>query len=97
MQALCELGLAQGIYGETYSKLFGWNPRGIVLHSPEYIPVREVLETARAAGAVVVFAHPTVYKSMPLLRELGTASRSTTPATAPRTGPSASPSASSMG
>ena len=70
MQALCELGLAQGIYGETYSKLFGWNPRGIVLHSPEYIPVREVLETARAAGAVVVFAHPTVYKSMPLLREL---------------------------
>ena len=36
----------------------------------EYIPVREVLATARAAGAVVVFAHPTVYKSMPLLREL---------------------------
>ena len=44
--------------------------RGRVLHSPEYIPVREVLATARAAGAVVVFAHPTVYKSMPLLREL---------------------------
>ena len=41
-----------------------------MLHSPEYIPVREVLATARAAGAVVVFAHPTVYKSMPLLREL---------------------------
>ena len=32
--------------------------------------MREVLATARAAGAVVVFAHPTVYKSMPLLREL---------------------------
>ena len=28
------------------------------------------LATAKAAGAVVVFAHPTVYKSMPLLREL---------------------------
>ena len=53
-----------------YHELFGWNPRGRVLHSPEYIPVREVLATARAAGAVVVFAHPTVYKSMPLLREL---------------------------
>ena len=26
--------------------------------------------TARASGAVVVFAHPTVYKSMPLVREL---------------------------
>ena len=29
-----------------------------------------MLATAKAAGAVVVFAHPTVYKSMPLLREL---------------------------
>ena len=60
MQALRELGLADSIYGERYHELFGWNPRGRVLHSPEYIPVREVLATARAAGAVVVFAHPTV-------------------------------------
>ena len=29
-----------------------------------------LLCSAKAAGAVVVFAHPTVYKSMPLLREL---------------------------
>ena len=36
MQALELLGLTDGsIYGETYHKLFGWNPRGIVLHSPE--------------------------------------------------------------
>ena len=70
MQALRELGLADSIYGERYHELFGWNPRGRVLHSPEYIPVREVLATARASGAVVVFAHPTVYKSMPLVREL---------------------------
>lgn len=70
MQALRELGLADGIYGETYHKLFGWNPRGIVLHSPDYIPVREVIATAKAARAVLVFAHPTVYKSMPLVREL---------------------------
>ncbi len=70
MQALQQLGLCDGIYTELYHKLFGWNPRGIVLHSPEYIPVREVLVTAKASGAVVVFAHPTVYKSMPLVREL---------------------------
>ncbi len=71
MQALEFLGLTDGsIYGETYHKLFGWNPRGIVLHSPEYLPVREVLATARASGGAVVFAHPTVYKSMPLVREL---------------------------
>jgi len=70
MQALCELGLAEGIYGDVYHYLFGWNPRGVVLHSPQYEPVREVLATAKAAGACVVFAHPTVYKSMPLVREL---------------------------
>ena len=52
--------------------MFGWNPRGIVLHSPEYLPVRQVLATAKASGGAVVFAHPTVYKSMPLLRELAT-------------------------
>ena len=102
MQALRELGLADSIYGERYHELFGWNPRGRVLHSPEYIPVREVLATARAAGAVVVFAHPTVYKSMPLLRELvsggdgGRHRDATTPATAPRTRPSAPPSAGSI-
>lgn len=70
MQALHELGLCDGVYTELYHKLFGWNPRGIVLHSPEYLPVQEVLATAKASGAVVVFAHPTVYKSMPLVREL---------------------------
>ncbi len=70
MQALHELGLCDGVYTELYHKLFGWNPRGIVLHSPEYLPVREVLATAKASGAVVIFAHPTVYKSMPLVREL---------------------------
>ena len=71
MQALEFLGLTDGsIYGETYHKLFGWEPRGIVLHSPEYLPVRQVLAAAKASGGAVVFAHPTVYKSMPLVREL---------------------------
>ena len=32
--------------------------------------MREVLATAKASGGAVVFAHPTVYKSMPLVREL---------------------------
>lgn len=72
MQALELLGLTDGsIYGETYHKLFGWNPRGIVLHSPEYLPVRQVLATAKASGGAVVFAHPTVYKSAPAARAGG--------------------------
>ena len=70
MQALHELGLADNIYGEVYHRLFGWQPRGTVLHSPEYFPVEQVIATARAARAVLVFAHPTVYKSMPLVRRL---------------------------
>ncbi|HIV44258.1 MAG TPA: PHP domain-containing protein [Candidatus Faecalibacterium avium] len=70
MQALHELGLADSIYGEVYHRLFGWQPRGTVLHSPEYFPVEQVIATARAARAVLVFAHPTVYKSMPLVRRL---------------------------
>ena len=32
-----------------------------------------MIATARAAKAVLVFAHPTVYKSMPLVRELAAA------------------------
>ena len=32
--------------------------------------MQEVIATAKAAGAVLVFAHPTVYKSMPLVRQL---------------------------
>ena len=32
--------------------------------------MREVLATAKASGGAVVFAHPTVYKSMPLVRQL---------------------------
>ena len=64
-------GLTDGsIYGETYHQAVRVEPPGIVLHSPEYLPVRQVLATAKASGGAVVFAHPTVYKSMPLLREL---------------------------
>ena len=96
MQALCELGLAEGIYGEEYHRLFGWEPRGIVLHSPEYPPVQEVLATAKAAGAS--WCLPT-RPSTRACRCCGswskrgwwTASRWTTPATARKTAPSASP------
>ena len=51
MQALQQLGLCDGIYTGLYHELFGWEPRGKCLHSPTYPPVREVLATAKAAGA----------------------------------------------
>ena len=91
MQALRELGLADSIYGERYHELFGWNPRGVVLHSPEYIP------------PVPWWCSPTppCTRVCPCSgswsgRGWWTASRSTTPATAPRTRPSAPPSVSSI-
>ena len=58
------------VYGKLYSYLFGWEPRGVVLHQVKYPSVQEVIATAKAAGAVLVFAHPTVYKSMPVVRQL---------------------------
>lgn len=71
MQALGELGLADGIYGERFQELFG--REGKVRHSPGYEPVQQVLQTAKESRAVVVFAHPSVYKSMELVRELAAA------------------------
>lgn len=73
MQALCELGLADGIYGKVYHDLFSCIPPGRVFHSTGYEPFQSVLQTARQCRAVVIFAHPSVYKSMPLVRELAAA------------------------
>lgn len=67
--------------------------RGRILHTPRYEPVDTVLDVIKASRAVVVLAHPSVYHSMELARELiaaggWTVSRSTIPATRRRTGPS---------
>lgn len=74
MRELYEIGQADGIYGKTYLELFALRPvPGRIIHTPQYQTVDEVLATARAARAVVVFAHPSVYHSMPLVRELAAA------------------------
>ena len=68
MQVLMNNGLAKTIYGNTYQKLFG--KEGLVRHEPEYDSVYTVLDMLHESGAVVVFAHPSVYKSMALVRKL---------------------------
>ena len=74
MRVLCDIGQAEGIYGETYRKLFGKSSApGPILHDPAYETVADVLQTAQAARAVVVLAHPSVYHSMPLAHELAQA------------------------
>ena len=71
MRALYDIGQADGIYGETYHKLFGKSSApGPLKYSPDYETVADVLATAKASRAVVVFAHPSVYHSMPLVRKL---------------------------
>ena len=69
IRLLYEYGYTDGIYKELYRELFG-SGHGKVLHDPAYEPVEKVLELAHETQGVVVLAHPSVYHSMPLLREL---------------------------
>ena len=76
MRVLWQYGLADGMYNTVYKSLFGLKPvRGRILHTPRYEPVDTVLEVIKASRAVVVLAHPSVYHSMELARELIAAGR----------------------
>lgn len=76
MRVLWEYGLADGMYNTVYRSLFGLRPvRGRVLHTPRYEPVDDILKLIRACRGVVVLAHPSVYHSMELARELIAAGR----------------------
>ena len=76
MRVLWQYGLADGMYNDVYRSLFGLKPvRGRILHTPRYEPVDDVLELIKACRGVVVLAHPSVYHSMELARELIRAGR----------------------
>ena len=71
-----QYALADSMYGDTYRALFGLKPvRGKILHNPTYESVDTVLALAKQCRAVVVLAHPSVYHSMELARELIAAGR----------------------
>lgn len=73
MREMQELGLSRDMYGDVYKSLFS---RGGPAHfSVQYDTVDQVLDTMRACRAVIVFAHPSVYRSMPLVRELAAQGR----------------------
>ena len=64
------------MYNDVYRSLFGLKPvRGRILHTPRYEPVDTVLNLIRTCRGVVVLAHPSVYHSMELARELIAAGR----------------------
>lgn len=76
MRVLWQYGLADGMYNQVYRSLFGLRPvRGKILHNPKYETVDTVLELIKTCRGVAVLAHPSVYHSMPLVRELVAAGR----------------------
>lgn len=71
MRVLWQYGLSDGMYNSVYRSLFGLRPvRGKILHNPKYETVDTVLDLIKTCRGVAVLAHPSVYKSMPLAREL---------------------------
>lgn len=76
MRVLWQYGLADGMYNNVYRSLFGLRPvRGKILHNPKYETVDTVLDLIKACRGVAVLAHPSVYHSMELARELIAAGR----------------------
>lgn len=76
MRVLMDWGLADNIYGDLYHELFSLRPvRGKILHNPKYETVDTVLELIKESRGVAVFAHPSVYHSMPLVRQLAAEGR----------------------
>ena len=69
MQALLDLGYDTAIYGPLYQELFS-DKGGKCLVKTVYPKLDEVLETVRSANGVAVFAHPSVYRSMDLVKRL---------------------------
>lgn len=69
MHALMEAGYADSLYGDVFQKLFSGN--GGCAYTPiEYPDVREVISLIRSAGGLAVLAHPYVYDSVDLMRDL---------------------------
>ena len=69
IRVLYELGYTDGIYKELYKELFG-SKNGKVLHDPAYESVETVLQVIKESKGVAVLAHPSVYQSMNLAKEL---------------------------
>ena len=69
MQALLDLGYDTSIYGQLYAQLFS-DSGGSCLVKTAYPSLEEVLQTVKQAHGIAVFAHPSVYRSMELVRRL---------------------------
>ncbi len=69
IRALFDAGYTTSIYGGLFRELFS-RKTGSCLVAYRYPDVYEVLDSIHEAGGVAVMAHPSVYNSMELLKEL---------------------------
>ena len=69
MRALFDAGYTTTIYGPLFNQLFA-RKTGSCSVLYRYPDVYEVLNAIHEAGGIAVMAHPSVYQSMDLLREL---------------------------
>lgn len=69
MHALLEAGYADGIFGDTFDRLFD-DEKGLARVPIAYPEVREVIDLIHSAGGVAVLAHPYHYDSIELMEQL---------------------------
>lgn len=65
MRTFLDYGFDKELYGKLYNQIFIENKEKYSV-SIDYPNIFDVLEEAKAAGAVTILAHPSVYKSMDL-------------------------------
>jgi len=66
MNVLIEYGHTRELYGSLYRQLFNHRD-GVCYVRIRYASVYQVIEMAREARGVIVLAHPSVYRNMPLV------------------------------
>ncbi len=74
MRLLNELGYTKSIHGELNYKLYN-DETGLAPFVPQYSDINDVLEIIKSTGGVCVVAHPSVYKSVELCKELAAAGK----------------------
>lgn len=69
MHGLMDAGLADGIFGETFRKLF-YKGEQCINEKMAYLDVHKVAAAAKESGGIVILAHPAEYRSEELMEEL---------------------------
>lgn len=70
MHALMESGYTVTVFGELFNELFGENTPDNINIVPKFSDVRDVINEIHDAGGIAVLAHPFVYDSIALMKEL---------------------------